>query len=161
MTSGSLSKAVHLPTPSRPHYYRFIALFVVAIVIAHVVFSPLDSSEGVSRGKVKIGRYLLTNPKQWRIPEAPVEDQGYRKMGEWCTEEEYLDGEWVKREEEVDMSNIRKVFSYTVSEYSPQLHLEYRLIPLRIRLPGSRQTEMCFERRRLRCRSRTGRSRHV
>lgn len=32
----------------------------------------------------------------------------------WCSEAEFLDGEWVLRDEEVTMENIRSVFQYTV-----------------------------------------------
>lgn len=49
------------------------------------------------------------------MPKLPSQDQQYKTTVDWCTEEEYLDGEWVKREEEVTMDNIRRIFQYTVS----------------------------------------------
>ena len=33
---------------------------------------------------------------------------------DWCSEAEYLDGEWVPRDEEVTMDNIRSIFKYSV-----------------------------------------------
>lgn len=50
-----------------------------------------------------------------------LDSSHFKKAGEWCTEEEYLDGEWVLREEEVTLDNIRKIYKYTVSR--PQITL--------------------------------------
>lgn len=35
--------------------------------------------------------------------------------GDWCTEAEYLDGEWLKREEEVTLARLGEIYQYTVS----------------------------------------------
>jgi hypothetical protein len=40
------------------------------------------------------------------------------KHGDWCTEAEYLDGEWLKREEEVTLDRLREIYQYTVSIFS-------------------------------------------
>jgi hypothetical protein len=37
------------------------------------------------------------------------------KHGDWCTEAEYLDGEWLQREEEVTLDRLREIYQYTVS----------------------------------------------
>lgn len=37
------------------------------------------------------------------------------QAGGWCTEKEYLDGEWLEREEEVTLQRLREIFKYTVS----------------------------------------------
>lgn len=37
------------------------------------------------------------------------------KHGDWCTEAEYLDGEWLKREGETTLDRLREIYQYTVS----------------------------------------------
>jgi hypothetical protein len=39
----------------------------------------------------------------------------FKREENWCSESEYLDGEWVTRDEVVTMDNIRKIFGYTES----------------------------------------------
>ena len=113
MTAGSANKAAHTTTNPR-RYHRLLAAVVSTLGLVHLVFAPFGSSEADSTWKVDV-RKSLTGEKQWRIPKLTLHDQASKETDDWCTEEEYLDGEWVKREEEVTTNNIRRIFQYTVS----------------------------------------------
>lgn len=113
MTSGSLNKAVHVHTYVRPRYCRLLAVLIGIIVLVHFLFVPFSPSlaDTPYLRKVDFGKSLRSRGVGAKVP---LDGNGWKKIGDWCTEEEYLDGEWVKREEEVTMENIRRVFHYTV-----------------------------------------------
>ncbi|KAJ9108626.1 hypothetical protein QFC20_003324 [Naganishia adeliensis] len=112
MTSGSLNKAVHVHTYVRPRYCRLLAVLIGIIVLVHFLFVPFSPSlaDTPYLSKVDFGKSLRSRGVGAQVP---LDGNGWKKIGDWCTEEEYLDGEWVKREEEVTMENIRRVFHYT------------------------------------------------
>lgn len=114
MTSGSLNKAVHVHTYARPRYLRLLAVLIGIIVVAHFLFAPFGPaiSETPYLRKVDFPKSLRPRAGGGLVAQG---SDAWKKVGDWCTEEEYLDGEWVKREEEVTMDNIRRVFHYTVS----------------------------------------------
>jgi hypothetical protein len=91
-----------------------LAILIGIIVLAHFLFVPFSSTSADTPyfRKVDFSRSLRSRGVG---AEAPLGGDSWKKVGDWCTEEEYLDGEWVKREEEVTMENIRRVFHYTVS----------------------------------------------
>lgn len=128
MTSGSLNKAVHVHAYVRPRYFRLLAILIAIIVVAHFLFAPFGPaiSETPYLRKVDFAKSLRSRGSG---AQPPIGSDAWKKVGDWCTEEEYLDGEWVKREEEVTMDNIRKIFHYTVS-LSPYTCRAPFLIPL-------------------------------
>lgn len=57
----------------------------------------------------------LKNALHFSKRESVSTEGGRIKRGDWCTEAEYLDGEWSKREEEVTLARLREIYQYTVS----------------------------------------------
>lgn len=156
MTSGSLNKAVHVHTYVRPRYCRLLAILVGIIVLAHFLFVPFSSTltDAPYLRKSDFARSLRSRGVGGEVL---LGGDSWKKIGDWCTEEEYLDGEWVKREEEVTMENIRRIFHYTVSlpliitSKAPHTH----------GLPGSRRSQVYGQRHRVRRRPERRRSKNV
>lgn len=77
-----------------------------------------------------MGRALhLSRSEHGKRAQVVLDSSQYKRVGDWCTEEEYLDGEWVLREQEVTLENIRKIYKYTVSTSCPFLDSWLTRIP--------------------------------
>lgn len=74
----------------------------------------LGSLEAMGRA-LHLSRSSAPAGKHGKRAQFVLDSSDHKRVGDWCTEEEYLDGEWVLREEEVTLDNIRRIYKYTVS----------------------------------------------
>ena len=103
--------------------YRYLLLSprrwilrLLLISLAYFAFTRLmeirmTSGTGMSLGNVlRLSKRVSTSSEGGRI-----------KRDDWCTEAEYLDGEWLKRDEDVTLMRLREIYQYTVSPFG-RLH---------------------------------------
>lgn len=101
MSSGATTKSRYFRQTPRKWLLRILAVLFVCLGIFHLVqflaSPPSKPSSHWKRGHGKQGQAALQV-----------------KRGDWCTEKEYLDGEWVKRDGEVTLDRLREIYKYTV-----------------------------------------------
>jgi hypothetical protein len=139
MSSGATLKSQYIRAFVRPKFIRLLVVILSLIGLSRLIFKTLPTQEsdylhtsdlvnsishglptwGLSAAQLNgsldaMGRALhLSRSEHGKRTQVVLDSSHYKRVGEWCTEEEYLDGEWVLREEEVTLANIRKIYKYT------------------------------------------------
>ncbi|KAJ9096756.1 hypothetical protein QFC21_005026 [Naganishia friedmannii] len=96
---------------TRAFYWRMAALAMFTLSLVHLGWTHQD--------KVDLDNVLLEWKAQrmrltsWSTGGRNKQVALDSKDEHWCTPSEYLEGEWLLREEEVTLENIRAVFKYT------------------------------------------------
>lgn len=112
--------------------YRYLLLSprrwilrLLMISLAYFAFTQMMKIRSTSGTSLS-----LKNALHFSKRESASNEGGRVKRGDWCTEAEYLDGEWLKREEDVTLARLREIYQYTVSSFSS---LENQLTLFRMR----------------------------
>ncbi|KAJ9096757.1 hypothetical protein QFC21_005027 [Naganishia friedmannii] len=113
MSSGSSSKSIYVQGYLRHRYFRLLLLFLALFGLTQFLSVRLVGVDSDFLPKVEYARSFKDTFGDWGVQSLTFPDEKYKTIGEWCTEEQYLDGEWVVREEAVTLDNIRRVFKYT------------------------------------------------
>lgn len=133
MSSGATTKSRYFRQTPRKWFLRILAMLLICLGLFHLIStiaSPNDSSL-FKRRFGKEGQSALE-----------------AKRGDWCTGKEYLDGEWLKRDEEVTLPRLREIFKYTVSHLlsicTILAHTLRRTAECLLALRGIRHEEPCL-----------------
>ncbi|KAJ9096804.1 hypothetical protein QFC21_005075 [Naganishia friedmannii] len=133
MSSGSAVKTRHfdLSTRKRKIATMMILVLFALSLIARAFFIPAYATEEqlaniapheiVNVEYATSSSFFVSMKQALRLGDLDlfgpqkklVIDEYVKKRSDWCTEAEYLDGEWVKRDEEITLQRLREIYKYT------------------------------------------------